>query len=179
MKKIFLLRHGEAFNQILDILAGDKEFPLTEKGLIQAELFSMNFNSEVDNIYSSSVDRCLKTIDPYIRKSSSENKLIIDDRLREINVGGDYWKKYGSIIQDQYEDFGYKNKLTFNQGESLMDVVKRVNEFVEQLQLNKTYLVVTHSGVINVILHRYYKIPFEYFPFFNVKNCNPYEIILS
>jgi broad specificity phosphatase PhoE len=179
MGKLILLRHGHAYNQKLDLLAGDQEFPLTAKGRAQAKILAELIDGEklaIDKVYCSTVNRCKDTIEYYLVNSNIAP--IYTDSLREINVGDYAHMEYEKIHEmPDFADFGFKSGRTFPGGESFKDFRSRVENFIDNLSIHENSLLVTHSGVINIILHRFYNIDIKYFPIFNIKNCLPYHII--
>lgn len=179
MGKLILLRHGHAYNQKLDLLAGDQEFPLTAKGRGQAKNLAELMADEkfsVDKVYCSTVNRCKDTIEHFLVNSNIIP--IYTDSLREINVGDYAHMEYEKIHEmPDFADFGYKSGRAFPGGESFKEFRDRVEEFIDSLSNVENSLVVTHSGVINIILHRFYNIDIKYFPIFNIKNCSPYYIV--
>jgi probable phosphoglycerate mutase len=179
MGKIILLRHGHAFNQQLNLLAGDREFPLTSKGKSQAEDLAEYIDKEkilIDKIYCSTVERCKETIQPLLLRTKINP--IFTDSLREINVGDYYHVDYENIHKmPDFLDFGFKSGKTFPSGESFLDFRTRVEKLINSIDKRENSLLVTHSGVINIILHIYYGVDMKYFPIFNIKNSYPYQIM--
>lgn len=179
MSKLILLRHGQAFNQKLNVLAGDVNFPLTKIGLEQARMLASRYQKilhGVKTIYCSSVDRCVQTITPFYRDNSYV-KFELTDRLREINVGDSYVEDYSDVInEERMHAFGYARNMRFENGETLREFISRVKGFVNELPNDSDCLLVSHSGFINVVFHEFYKIDYNLFPFFNIHNCYPYVI---
>ncbi len=107
-----------------------------------------------------------------------EKELIEEQSLREINVGTLYCQDYDSIIgQEEYSDFGYSSGSAFPSGEDFSRFSERVLNFYHNIKNSQEdCLLVSHSGVLNIILHHYYSIDFKQFPFFNIKNAYPYSL---
>lgn len=177
MGKIILIRHGYAYNQELNLLSGDMEFPLTLKGIKQASLLSKNKDLfHADKIFCSTVLRCKETV-KHIYGDVLSDELLIEytDLLREINTGDLGYMKYPEFEEkEEFEDFGFSSKVGFPNGETFNEFKSRVEKIYDIIDFTKTNVIVSHSGVINILLHNYYKIDFTKFPFFNVKNCRPY-----
>lgn len=178
MGKIILIRHGYAYNQELNLLSGDMEFPLTLKGVKQASL--LNKNEEiisVDKIFCSTVLRCRETAKYIYSNISNKVPIEFTDLLREINTGDLGYMKYSEFEEkEEFTDFGFSSKVSFPNGESFDEFKLRVERIYDIMDVSKTNVIISHSGVINILLHNYYKIDFSKFPFFNIKNCKPYVL---
>jgi broad specificity phosphatase PhoE len=173
------MRHGHAFNQQLNVLAGDAAFPLTSRGLRQSSKIRERYGHILDGvseILCSSVERCVQTIKPF-HELNPHIELTITDELREINVGDAYVEDYNDVInEDGMRAFGYEKNERFKNGETLREVIIRVRSFLEKLNSGRDVLLVSHSGILNVVLHDHYGVGFDCFPFFNIHNCYPYVL---
>jgi alpha-ribazole phosphatase len=156
---LFLLRHG----QIQDHnkpkrFIGRTDTPLDETGVAQAlfwkdALARIRFN----RIYSSSLVRCRDTAE-LIRPGE---KIHVDARLNEINLGTWDGKSFDHIRKTRPEQFKQRgeqiNAFKPPGGESFNDLYERVAPFFETIgqDVQSPTLVITHSGVIRVMLCRY------------------------
>lgn len=113
---------------------------------------------QIDSVYSSPLKRCLQ-----LAKAISTHP-ILENKLKEIDFGDWEMQKWDKIpldeIQPWYDD--YVNVKSKN-GESLVDLSKRVLEFYLNLKQNnkENICIVTHSGVIRVILAHLRNIPLK------------------
>lgn len=156
MSKIILVRHGESnFNK-------EKKFfgwlnpLLTDDGLDSVKNL-VNKIEDYDYIFSSPLKRALDSA----RILNYKNLPIsTTDSLKEINFGIFEGLTYSEITQKYPNEttLWINDGINFNyiSGESLLNLRDRVISFVESIKnTNKTYLIVTHFGVINVILAHY------------------------
>ena len=143
MKTVILIRHSEP---IKDRTIPTEEIPLSEQGHIKAqELFSLDVFRSVDAVYTSPYRRA------YCTAEKLNNHLIVDDRLRERELGNpetlnaEFWNR-------QYEDHNYKNV----DGESLNDTKERmtatINEIISTMQDGNTVAIVSHAAAICAFL---------------------------
>ena len=156
--KLIMVRHGESQANVKGIYSGWTDYDLTERGKEQAEKAGEYLkNINIDKIYSSPIKRALKTAQ-IISSQINKDIKIIDD-LKEINFGifdGKTHKEIIKVYKDEYENW-VKNyiKHRISQGESLEDLYNRINNFINKLKKDnndKTYLIVTHGGVIQVLI---------------------------
>jgi len=153
---ITLIRHtsvnvpsGICYGQSDVDVSGNFEF---EAPIVKDKLVSNRF----DAVYSSPLQRCEKLA----RYCGFENPTI-DNRLMEINFG-DWEMKAWDDIRDPRLKRWYKNWVTETptRGESLMDLICRVDSFIVELkkQNHEHVAIFTHAGVIRsfgVILEKF------------------------
>lgn len=152
---IFLLRHGQIEGHETRRFIGRTDIPLDETGKAQA-LFWKNAFADIqfDNIYSSSLFRCRQTA-ALIRP---DQEICVDVRLNEINLGDWDGKSFDHIKKTEPRLFQLRGENIDGfrppGGESFRDLYDRVFPFFEYMgqDLKKPVLVVTHSGVIRVML---------------------------
>ncbi len=155
----FIMRHGEAENNIQNILSCDPEniHCLTDKGVTQVEETGVQLqDKKIDLIISSDLFRTKQTAELLQKKLNlGADALLFDERLREFNFG-EYNKK-GVDAWHQYwasKKWGDVNDKVPG-GESPQDVFKRVAEFLEDIDskyTDKTILIVSHNDPIRFIL---------------------------
>jgi len=131
---------------------------LDETGIAQALFWKKTFSHiRFGKIYTSSLLRCRDTaalINP-------KKEICIDPRLNEIDLGTWDGKSFDHIKETLPELFQQRGKkiATFRPpgGESFNDLYNRVYPFFAAVKkdLKTPTLVITHSGVIRVILCRY------------------------
>jgi probable phosphoglycerate mutase len=155
---IFLLRHGQIQGHQTRRFIGQTDVPLDETGIAQA-LFWKNTLARIqfDTVYSSSLSRCRDTA----ARVCPEKKICVDERLNEINMGAWDGHSFDHIQKTSPQLFLQRGKQidTFRPpgGESFNDLHTRVLPFFEALEhnLQSPTLVVTHSGVIRVMICHY------------------------
>ncbi len=107
-----------------------------------------------DKIYTSSLLRCRDTADII----SQGREICIDTRLNEIDLGTWDGKSFEHIKKTEPLLFQKRGKRIFTfrppKGESFNDLLNRVFPFFEILkkEVKSPTLVITHSGVIRVIV---------------------------
>ncbi len=160
--KIIFVRHGQSENNVRNINSCDeKKWPLTNKGIQQAEDLAKKINAkDIDAIFSSPVLRAKQTA--LILAKKINKKVITDELISEYDFGdwceipkdeliktADY-KKHALAKKDLSVKFNYK----FKNGESRADVEKRVLKFLKKINeqySGKNILIVSHGG-INALL---------------------------
>lgn len=151
--KYFLMRHGQAENNVEEICRISKEdnFALTEKGKKQVLESIKNFRHKVDVVISSPLRRSRETT-----KIVCENigfpidKVVYDDRIHEWELSSEFDGKTKADMK-QYYDIDYVNspKEKFSDGESFADVVKRAGDFIYDIDSKyegKNVLIMNHAG---------------------------------
>lgn len=153
--EIHLVRHTKPKN-VSGICYGHLDVDL-ESNYIKA-IQKIQLNQYYDYALSSPLIRCVKLIENKVDKYET------DDRLKEMNFGdweGKNWNEIDSNdIQPWYDDFVHQPTKN---GESFMDLNRRVIDLIEELQ-TKDYLkvlIVTHAGVIRIFLHYILQFPLE------------------
>lgn len=154
--EIHLIRHTAVDNPE-NLCYGFAEIPLRENYL--EDFQNINLDNDFDLVISSPSKRCRLLAD-YFKFSYKT-----DERLREMNFGKWELKKWTAIPEEEiapwYKDF--VNVKTAG-GENLLEMQTRVlsfwNELVQKKGVNKV-LIVTHAGVIRLILQAVLQFPLE------------------
>lgn len=139
--KIIYFVHGTTIDNIEHKVTGWNDGKLSEKGIEQILKLKEQINlDEIDIVISSDLKRAIDSAD-YIFKNS---KIILHDkRIRECNYG-DLNGKDSALVK--YEEH---INTRFTNGESLIDVEKRVRNFCDYLLENyneKTVALVAHKA---------------------------------
>ncbi|CDF57279.1 histidine phosphatase family protein [Thermobrachium celere] len=169
MLNLYLLRHGSVEGNELKKYIGRKDEELSELGHKQAEEISKKNNVKFKRIISSPLKRCRQT-------AAYFGDFEVDERLFELNFGIFEDKDYTQIqreFKDEYDVWcrDYKN-YKIPQGESLMELFRRVEEFLQDIKKEEgDILVVTSGGVIRCILSLVFD-SYDYFYKFQVENCS-------
>lgn len=153
--KYFVMRHGEAENNKLNICAGEPTSPygLTEKGKEQIISESANLKSKkIDVIITSPYKRTKETADEVAKiLNISIDQIITDERLSEVNDG----IFNGKPIDDYYafysKDRGSKYDKAPEGGESILVAKKRTGDFIYELDnkySNKNILIISHDDAL-------------------------------
>jgi probable phosphoglycerate mutase len=164
---LFLLRHGEV--QIADTgrhYIGQQDLPLSPRGREQATAWGDYFAAAgLQSIVCSDLSRCAETA----RIIGARCRLVPQARpeLREVDLGGWDGQSFAAIQSRDPEAFRQRGARIADHcppgGESFRDLDGRVWPFFEALlhRPQGRILVVTHAGVIRVLLCRLLGIPLE------------------
>ncbi len=147
----FVARHGEAKSNVRKIIDSglDKHNNLTEKGISEVrDSIEKLKNEKFDFIFCSPI---LRTKETALNISEilgfDKNQIIFDERLLEIQVGnldGKNTEEYFKFIESVPDYFS----TVFPNGESRLDVHKRVGNFIYELEekySNKKILIISHG----------------------------------
>ena len=163
---LYLTRHGQTEWNLEGRLQGRQDSPLTPQGRLHAQWLSDSLaETRLDAIYSSSSPRALRTAE--ILRGSRSLEIKAMDELREIDMGG--WEgRIGAEIEasspDAYHAFWNTPHLyePINGGETFVQLGERVVPAVEQILSDnpgRTILVVTHAGVLNLLMTAFHGQP--------------------
>lgn len=187
-KRLFLVRHGEIQQHKEKIFLGQTDVPLSEIGRVQArEAAEELLRSKADplHIYASDLLRASETAE-IIRDRLMEEKreknvtITLENRLREMSLGkwdGCFIREIMERYPEEYKKRG-ENLLTYkfdHDSENFYDLqyraVKGLRRILKQerttadgsqrLDEARDLVIVSHWGVINVILCRLLNVPLE------------------
>lgn len=154
--EIHLIRHTVVDNPE-NRCYGFAEMPLRKD--FTEDFKMLNLDNNYDVIISSPSQRCRLLVDFFKLDYQT------DERLREMNFGSWELKKWTDIPEEEinpwYKDFV---SVKASGGENLLEMQNRVlsfwNEFIQRKDLEKA-LIVTHAGVIRLILQTVLQFPLE------------------
>lgn len=173
-----IVRHGQTKANVLKVIQGHSNTPLSELGLKQVKLLgkylTSDSNIKFNRIYTSDLDRAYQTckiiIDSYRDKGeTSEEKQKLDDQMQIKTDARLRERGYGPLVEGrlienfQLEAYGKGfNSTNFTLytpegAESMDEVVRRVTEFCyktlfEECEQGDDVLVVSHWGTIKEFL---------------------------
>ncbi|MDR2451595.1 MAG: histidine phosphatase family protein [Candidatus Accumulibacter sp.] len=165
--KICLIRHGEtAWNAELRI-QGQRDLPLNETGLAQAEALAARLASRCfAAIYSSDLSRARRTAQPLAKRQGLPVRL--EAELRERNFGCCEGRTREEI---QASDAAVAEMLAARRpdcvlpgGESLRQHLDRVIACLSRLarrHVGQVIAVVSHGGVLDLVYRRVHGVPIE------------------
>ena len=159
--KLFFLRHT-SLNVEIDVFYGQTDLDVSDRfeeevKLIQKKIKNFNIDTNSIKVYTSPLRRCIK-----LTNKLTEN-YIIDERIKEMNLGDWEMKKMSSISKKEKLDWE-NNLLSFKipNGESNNEFLKRLKSFLEDIfKFNEDALIVCHAGSINGMLSLLTKEPFD------------------
>ena len=163
-KVIYLVRHSVRFDysNVIDYktdqsyMLKSEKIILSPKGEKRAEaLATLNELDNLDAVYASNCVRTLGTA-KYLMSKQRLN-CFLDERLDERRVGIPNSSKFTDWFSRQFKDPDYKTEG----GESQRDVVKRVNEVIDDIIENKKdkrIAIFSHGYAILFFLLQYCKL---------------------
>ncbi len=156
--KLYLVRHGQTDYNLKNLLQGSTDNPLNDTGRQQAhQLASMLADIPFDIIYSSPLKRALETAEIIRESNVNRPPIVLDERLREIDMGEWEGKYFPAILEEHREMFERVKNDPFEYrppgGESFSRFVDRLRSFVEDLkgENHELVLIVAHQMVNSVI----------------------------
>lgn len=133
--------HGTTTDNEIKHASGWDEALLSDKGKLQAEELRKKIDlNQIDVVFCSDLKRAVESANIIFK---NDKKIIIDNRLRECNYGELNGKDSSKVI---YENHIFEK---FPDGESLVDVEKRVRDFCKFLineYDNKNVAIVAHKA---------------------------------
>jgi len=156
---ITLVRHGEVETAYRRCYNGHNDISLSPKGREQAKALGRRLEGHTfDAVYCSDLRRCRETLEPIIQTLyMSIANPVYTPKLREKSWGRHEGMTFDAIVEREglvYEDFlQWINALD---GEPYDAYIDRIHAFfTRELTLTpyNSVLVVTHAGVIRVLMH--------------------------
>ena len=174
--RIYITRHGQSQWNVEQKVQGVTETPLTAKGIEQAQALARKIKEEkipVDEILHSPLSRAVDTA----RIIAAENKLplFMEPRLIEQNFGeyeGHEWNKHPGVFHEVKKQFA----CDYNGGESMLRLGQRIYNLIDELKErslkeNKTFLLVSHGGVVRMFHSYFFSESNEDFVSTSIENC--------
>ena len=159
--KLFFLRHT-SLNVEIDVFYGQTDLDVSDRfeeevKLIKKKIKNFNIDTNSIKVYSSPLKRCIKLTNKLTKN------YIVDERIKEMNLGDWEMKKMSSISKKEKLDWE-NNLLSFKipNGESNNEFLKRLKSFLDDIfKFNEDALIVCHAGSINGMLSLLTKEPFD------------------
>ena len=159
--KLFFLRHT-SLNVEIDVFYGQTDLDVSDRfeeevKLIKKKIKNFNIDTKYIKVYSSPLKRCIKLTNKLTKN------YIVDERIKEMNLGDWEMKKMSSISKKEKLDWE-NNLLSFKipNGESNNEFLKRLKSFLDDIfKFNEDALIVCHAGSINGMLSLLTKEPFD------------------
>jgi len=154
--EIHLIRHTAVENPE-NLCYGFTEMPLRKD--YSDDFKALEIDNDYDIVASSPSERCCLLAD-YFKLDYQT-----DERLREMNFGNWEMKKWTDIPEEEINPW-YKDFINVKAagGENLVEMQTRVlnfwNELIQKNDVNKV-LIITHAGVIRLILQSVLQFPLE------------------
>lgn len=156
--KLYVIRHGETENNVLRLVQGRNDSPLTENGIKKAELLKKEIDGKkIDVVISSPLKRAVDTAKILIGDKLPIN---IDSRLIERSWG--LCEKASIDEVDRVKCWNYYLNTNQNGIEEVLEVVDRIGDFIDDLKRrykDENILIVTHSAISRCIYYYFNDIP--------------------
>ncbi|MBU1671404.1 MAG: alpha-ribazole phosphatase [Actinobacteria bacterium] len=158
MSKVILVRHGRTAWHAEGRYCGTADVPLDEIGRQQAERVSGALaRRNIVAVYSSPLSRCSELAEGVAAAKGLE--VIVDPRLREIDLGRWDGQTYKEIVERDGEMLGRWTRdptsVTIPGGESLGDVQDRAMDWFHEATSaypDSTIVASSHGGPIRAVL---------------------------
>lgn len=163
MVTVYLTRHGQTEWNLEKRLQGRGNSPLTEFGINRAkELSNRMKDIKIDRIYSSPIERALKTAE--IIKGSKACELLLEDGLMEMSFGDFEGNIMEEVMKanpgwDMHLIMEGNTEMRAPNGETLEEVRCRVKECMDKIILDnegKEILIVAHGITLKALMY-YFK----------------------
>lgn len=156
--KIYILRHGETTLNAKGVMQGRLDEPLNDSGRELALITGRALKGiHFDYCISSPLSRARETAQIILKESQNILPIDIDERIIEIDFGDLEGKKITEMGEDglkfYFEPLKFKG---FPNGETVLEVCKRTQEFLKELIAkddNKTYLISTHGCAMRAMIN--------------------------
>lgn len=163
--EVYLIRHTATVPR-KGLCYGQSNIPLRRPFLNDFDKIVKGVEVKNVIVYSSPLERCKQLADHFRMHHESVKKLVVDDRLKELNFGDwemQEWDKINRQILDDWMN-DYVNYKVPN-GESFIQLYNRVNDFIStELSGNNhqtPVIIVTHAGVIRSFLCKVSELPLK------------------
>ena len=178
MARLLLVRHGVTDHNDNRRFAGQIDVELNDEGFRQAEKIRDRLAEEkIDAVYSSDLKRAVATAE--VIASTHKADIIQQPELREMNYGDIESLTYDEI-RERYPEvsnsiFNFTVDLSLPGGENFREFAERSRSFldtVREYEEDQTVLIVTHGGVLRVLMCDLLGIDYSHFPQFRFDNVS-------
>lgn len=175
---IYIIRHGETQANKEGLLQGWLDTDLNEFGVELAKLTGQALKGvKFDVVFTSPLIRATHTAQLLLESSDNDAPIVIDERIKEVNMGS--WQgmpiKSEEISQEECRRFfndPWKFK-GFPGGEDLYQLCERTQAFLRELATKDydTVLVSTHGAALRAMLNCLYEDKEDYWHGHPAYNC--------
>jgi broad specificity phosphatase PhoE len=158
MNTLYLVRHAENPANITKEFSHRKvDYPLTEKGVLQAQQTAAYLrDKQVDEVYSSPMKRAVQTAQAIADVKGLT--VTVMEEFREVDAGvledmpptDENWRTYMGVVRDWFEG---RPESAFPGGENYFDVERRARKAIEEIlgdKNGKGIVIVGHGGIFTV-----------------------------
>jgi broad specificity phosphatase PhoE len=171
--KIYVARHGETEYNRKKLLMGQKDIPLNEKGVKQAEKLAKFMKDKgVTAIYSSDLSRAFKTaeiVGKELNLPVTRFKEFMEHSLGKLN-GSEWTEEMELMDKEEFEELMYSEGAE-NVNEFYDRVWSKFKEVVENHPKDGNLLLVMHGGCTRAIIMNILKTSEDIFSTLNQYNA--------
>lgn len=164
MKMVYLIRHGETFDNRNRIIQGQDNSALTDEGKISILDRAKKIKDiEFDKVFCSPLGRTVESLKIIQKELNLLEEITYVKEIMELDFGV-YTKRCIDDIKDIISDHKKNILKPYPEGESGDMLMRRVLGFVDNYILSgkgSNFLVITHFGVIETILRHYFKLAYD------------------
>lgn len=150
--KIYLVRHGETFDNVSGFIAGHLPGKLTETGRKQSHNAGLDLmNTQIGKVYCSDLARARETFEEIQNICKFDCEIEFTEKIRE-RFFGEYEGFYQKEFKWSKEDvMAFRNPVN---GESCNDLLARAQEFLTEVKKLKhqNILIVSHCLFLKAFL---------------------------
>ncbi|MFV0593410.1 MAG: histidine phosphatase family protein [Draconibacterium sp.] len=176
--EITIVRHGETNWNVQQRIQGQRNSPLSENGILQAELAANALaKREFDILISSDLERAVETAKIINTQLALPCKY--NAALRERSFGIVEGMNFAEMKQqypDQYQSYKSRDpKFAFSGGESLEQLFARVTTEIENIAgeyADQKVLLVSHGLVLEMMMYKTFNISLEQPRVFSINNSS-------
>lgn len=173
--EIYLLRHGASTANEQMLVCGSSDYPLSPKGISQAELVSQHLSKiPFDHIYASPLSRVRETLTNFNQK----NNVTFAHELKELNTGSvshitlpELWEK-----DTRYRQPWLSPELRYPKGETFREMTNRIISWYKIQQASwkdgNKILIAGHEGTLRSIYMYLFNLNLSNYPDFAIGNCD-------
>ena len=163
--KLWLVRHGETEANVAGLYSGHAPTPLTERGMMQARTLGQLLQAVTfDRVLCSELERTHITADLLLGTRHIPRQIVPE--LNEMFFGDWEMRHHRDLAREDAESYAawcadWQNAIPTN-GEGFQAFSQRIERFIAQLSDYKEYknlLVVSHQGVLSLLIARLLSMP--------------------
>lgn len=160
---IYILRHARTKAEDEKRILGrvDESINDDQYVLVREKALELN-DKNIRTIYTSPLKRCIETAQIIGKELGIDIEIDVDIIERDFGLlSGLTWEEFTSRYPDEVKDNKENYQPHLKDAESIEDVKKRVKGFVKKVKGDDNVLLVTHTGVIRIILREFGNISVE------------------
>ncbi len=155
MKQVILIRHGQADNNLHNLVGGWSELNLTELGIKQAQAVAQRLDEELKGtykIYSSELNRAKQTAEIICKQLEVTPTYAFELREHNSGIASGMTREWADKHWNQVSTYTLDHR-PFTGSESWGEFYDRVSSFMNKLVETEDHvLLVSHGGTIQNII---------------------------